>query len=346
MKAAVFYGPGDIRVEEVKNPVCPEGGALIKLHGSLICGTDMKIYKNGHPKIRPPQIIGHESCGHVVEIDSPSYGVKVGDRVTLQTTLYCGKCEMCQRGMFNLCKDVDAISWSYPGTFAEYIAVPERALNFGNLIKAPDNLTDAEVCLAEPLACVINGQQLLKIVPGESVLVIGAGPIGILHAELARISGAGKVVLAENSQNRLAMARKFEYDGYIDTGRSDLVEEARKATAGRGFDVTIVTAPVAPVQEQAFKTLGTRGRLSLFGSLPEGRSQLKIDARNIHYNEIGIFGASSSTTYEMEKALQILASERFRTDLIITDTLPLEKIVEGIQMDCEGKALKVYLKNN
>ncbi|MEM1486382.1 alcohol dehydrogenase catalytic domain-containing protein [Oscillospiraceae bacterium PP1C4] len=345
MNAAIFYGPEDIRVMETPTPTCPSGGALVKLYGSLICGTDAKIYKSGHPRITPPQIIGHESCGVIVEIDDATYGLKVGDRVTIQTSIPCGKCEMCQKGIFNLCETIEAISWNYAGTFAEYVAVPQKAMALGNLVKAPDNLTNEEVCLAEPLACVINGQELIHIVPGESVLVIGAGPIGILHAELARISGAGKVIIAEKSTNRLEVAKKFNYTNYIDTNKEDLLETVKRLTDGKGANVTIVTAPVKAVQEQAVETLAPRGRLSLFGSLPVGRSEITIDSRTIHYKEITIVGASSSTAFQIKKALDILSTKTMKTENIITHTLPLERIVEGINMSISGEALKVYLKN-
>lgn len=345
MKAAFFYGSEDMRVLDIPIPACPEGGALVKLNGSLICGTDTKIFRNGHPRISPPQIIGHESCGEIVEIDDKSSPLKIGDRVTVQTSIPCGKCEMCQKGIFNLCETIEAISWNYPGTFAEYVAIPKKAMALGNLVKAPDNLTDEEVCLAEPLACVINAHELIKIVPGESILIIGAGPIGILNAELARISGAGTVIVAQRSPNRLEMAKKFGYTHYIDTGREDLVKEVMRITNNKGVNAAIVTAPEKSVQEQALQTLSLRGRLSLFASLSPDKSGITLDSRLIHYKELTVVGAASSTACQIKKALNILSTKNIRTENIITHVLPLEKIVDGIKMSISGDALKVYIKN-
>jgi L-iditol 2-dehydrogenase len=345
MKAAVFYGPGDMRVTEVPTPECPSGGALIKLSGSMICGSDIKIYNNGHPNIKPPHITGHESCGHIVELKTAIGGYKVGDRVTVQTSIPCGRCGNCHRGWFNICENLLGISQNYNGVFAEYVAVPEQAVNMGNLIKAPDGLTDEEVCLSEPLACVINGQDFLNIKPGENVLVIGAGPIGILHAELARHNGA-RVIVAEKSKTRLEMAGAFAYPSYINTDKDSLIGETLRLTDGRGADVAIVTAPVREAMEQVVEAVDFRGRISFFGSLKKGDSNITVDSRPIHYKELVLYGASSSGTIHMKRALRILSGGIVDSKKIVTHQLPLDKIVEGMQLGMEGKAIKVYLNNS
>ncbi|MBB6670797.1 zinc-binding dehydrogenase [Cohnella nanjingensis] len=344
MKAAIFHGPGKMTIETRDIPLCPEGGALVKLFGSTICGSDAKIYRNGHPKIVPPQIIGHESCGQIVEIKAGDSPLKVGDRVTIQTSIPCGSCGMCKRGIYNLCENITAISWEHPGTFAQYIAIPAKAVELGNVVKVPDHLTHEEVCLAEPLACVINSQNFLNIEPGQTVLVIGAGPTGILQAELARLKGA-QVIVAQRSERRLQLARQFGYRGYIDTQNGDLVEETMKLTHNRGVDVCIVTAPVQSVQEQALHTLAYRGKISLFGSLGVGKSDLKLDNRLIHYKELSVFGCASSTAHQIEQALNVLATGGIRTSGIITHTLPLDNLVDGINMSINGEGLKIYIRN-
>jgi L-iditol 2-dehydrogenase len=345
MKAAVFYGPGDMRFEDVPTPECPPGGALVKLSGSMICGSDIKIYNNGHPNIKPPHITGHESCGRIVELKTTADNYKIGARVTVQTSIPCGKCNNCHHGWFNICENLLGISQNYNGVFAEYVAIPEQAISMENLITAPESLTDEEVCLSEPLACVINGQDFLHIKPGENVLIIGAGPIGILHAELAKYNGA-QVILAEKFKTRLEMAEAFSYSAYINTEEHDLVKETLRLTAGRGADVAIVTAPVREAMEQAVEALDFRGRISFFGSLKKGHSNITIDSRPIHYKELAVYGASSSGTIHMKRALNILAGGVIDSKRIVTHRLPLNKIVEGIKMSMEGKSIKVYLDNN
>lgn len=345
MKAAIFYGPKDIRVEEIPLPKCPKKGVLVKLLGSMICGSDIKIYKNGHQAINPPHITGHESCGKIIELGDVDDNYKIGDRVTIQTSIPCGKCKNCHKGHFNICENLLGISQNYPGVFAEYVAIPEQAMNMGNLIKVPENLCDEEVCMSEPLACVINGQEQIDIQPGEQVLVIGAGPIGILHSELAKVSGAGRIMIADISATRLEMAKKFGYSDYINTSERSLVEEVLSLTNGRGVDVAIVTAPAREPMEQAVQVLDFRGRLSLFGSLVKGNSTISIDSRPVHYKELRIIGASSSGTIHMKKALSILETGAINTKDIVSHRLPLDKIVEGITMASEGKALKVFLNH-
>jgi L-iditol 2-dehydrogenase len=342
MKAAVFYGPGDMRVEEVATPKCPPGGALVKLAGSMICGSDIKIYNSGHPNIKPPHIIGHESCGTIVELKSAAGNHKVGERVTVETSIPCGKCNNCHHGWFNICENLLGISQNYNGVFAEYIAIPAQAVDMGNLLSTPESLTDEEVCLSEPLACVINGQDLVNIRPGETVLIIGAGPIGLLHAELAKFNGA-RVILAEYAANRLLMAKEFGYPHYIDTSKENFIEETLRITGGRGSDVAIVTAPVREPMEKAAEALAFRGRLSLFGSLKKGDSIISLDSRTIHYKEITVVGASSSGTIHMKRALDILARGIIDSKRIVTHRIPLDRIVDGIKFGMEGKAIKVYL---
>jgi len=345
MKAAVFHGPGDMKVEETRKPACPDGGAIIKISGSMICGSDIKICNNGHPSLVPPQILGHEACGIISELNDNCGIYKIGDRVALQPSVPCGRCVNCQKGWFNICESQFNYSLHYPGTFAEYVAVPEQALRMGNLVKAPDALTDEEVCLAEPLACVLNGQELLNIRPGETVLIVGAGPIGILQAEMAKVSGAGKILLADISADRLEMARVFGYTGYINAGSTDLVEEVLRLTDGRGVNVAIVTAPSRGPMEQAAGALEYRGRLSLFGSLKKGDSMISVDSRPIHYKELSVIGASSSSAAHIKRALDILAAGMIDAKNIVTHRLPLDKIMEGIELGAAGKAIKIYIYN-
>lgn len=343
MKAAVLQEPGNFTLRDIEKPNRPPGGALVELSGSLICGSDIKISNNGHAAIREPRVLGHEGVGTIVELDGEGAGNFVGQRVAIQPSIYCGHCDNCVKGRYNICENIRSLSLHMDGVFAEYVAVPAEAVAMGNLVAVPGDISDEVACLAEPLACVINGQQPLDIRPGESVLVIGAGPIGILNAELARLSGASPVLLAQHSEKRLALARPFGYDYYINNGEQDLKAAVDEITSGKGLDVVIVTAPARAPMELAPELLGFRGRLSYFSSLPSGDSAITIDSRTLHYKELQFFGASSSSVDDMRRAMNILGSGRVSTDKLITHRLPLAEIESAMALAKSGEALKVYI---
>ncbi|MCL2545317.1 MAG: alcohol dehydrogenase catalytic domain-containing protein [Clostridia bacterium] len=350
-KAAVFHGPGDLRLEAVAKPRCPAGGALVRLTGSMICGSDIKIAKGGHPAIAPPRVLGHEGCGVVEEIDIKAMdgacpGCAIGARVAIEPNIPCGHCPNCQRGRFHICIHSQSLSLHHDGTFAEYLAVPPRALAMGNLIPIGPDISDEQACLAEPLACVLNGQEPLAIRPGESVLVVGAGPIGILHAELALLSGASNVIVAETSPLRLERAKRFGYTHVVDCGAENLRDAVLAATGGRGADVAVVTAPAREPMEQAVNMLDFRGRLSLFSSLTKDSPAITIDSRAVHYKELRIFGASSSAVRHMKQAIAILRSGRIDASRIVTHRLPLSRLAQSIDLAAGREALKVFLDHD
>jgi L-iditol 2-dehydrogenase len=345
VKAAYYYAPGDIRVEEAPIPDCPPGGALVKMIGNTICGTDVETYKNGYFMITPPQILGHECCGEIAEIDNKGLELKIGDRISIQPNISCGVCRYCQQGIFNLCEKMESMPCNYSGTFADYVAVPEKAVSAGNILKVPENVSNQEACLGEPLACVLNAQELLDIELDDTVLVIGAGPIGLLNAEIARIRGAKQIIIAENVQERIEKAKEFNYSGYINTGQEDLVEGVMGITDGIGADVVICTAVNRRVQERAVEALAYRGRLSLFAALPLEEPDISVSNRTIHYRELKIVGGVFCTNHQMKQGLDILSRGVIKSKKIITHTLPLEKITEGIELCLQGKSLKVYLEN-
>ncbi|GFP35739.1 threonine 3-dehydrogenase, partial [Candidatus Hakubella thermalkaliphila] len=250
MLAAVYQGIGKIKVEEVDKPPLPLGGLLVKVSCCAICGTDYKLLITENPRFKPPLIIGHEFVGRVVEKGAEVTDFQVGDRLTMATTISCGRCELCHRGLGNLCESRICVGTDIPGAMAEYLAIPALALQRGNVLKVPDGLSDEAAALSEPLGCAINAQLIAKVGLGQTVLIVGAGPLGCLHAELARASGALKVYLTQRSEPRLSLARKLAVDAVIDASAHDPVSEVRRLTQGQGADVVIVTAPNPKAQEE------------------------------------------------------------------------------------------------
>ena len=227
MKAAVFYGPGDIRVEDKPKPDIGDNDILIKIEACAICGTDLRIFRSGHRGVKPPQIIGHENAGIIFEMGKNVKNFKVGDRVTIDPIVSCGYCYYCRKGLTNLCstfkETAEAFGYYYPGGFAEYMAIPAKAIKRGNIIPIPESMSFEEAALAEPMGCALNGELLARIGAGDTVLIVGAGPVGVMHANLAKILGAAKIIISELEDNRLKVAKEMEAaDYYINPAREDL----------------------------------------------------------------------------------------------------------------------------
>ena len=345
MKAAVYLGIKKIRIEEVEKPKCGPGEILIKVHFCAICGTDVRTYLYGHKKIEPPHIIGHEIAGEIAEMGKETKGYRLGDRVTVVTSVGCGKCRWCQKGYYNLCPNTEAIGYFYQGGFAEYLLMPQKAVAQNAVLKIPENVSLAEASIVEPLSCCINGQSYLKIEKGDNVAVFGAGPIGMMHLELARSEGAEKTFLIDISDGKLEFAQNhFSVDYIINPQKENPIEKILSLTENKGVDVVIVAASAKTAQEQALKIAGKKGRISFFAGLPKDNSIINFDSNILHYQEISVFGSFASYREEYEEALDLIASKKIEAKKFITHILPLEKIEEGINLIREGKTLKVVLK--
>ncbi len=207
MKAARFYAPGDIRLEDVDEPTAGPGDVVIRVRNCSTCGTDVKISRHGHHHIVPPRTMGHEIAGEIVELGGDVDGWAVGDRVQVIAAIPCGICPDCRAGRLTICPNQTSMGYHFDGAFAEYCRVPAAVLAVDGLNRIPDNVSFAEASVAEPLACVINGQQLARVADGDDVVILGAGPIGCLHVRVARGNGAKRVYLLDLNEARLAEAQ-------------------------------------------------------------------------------------------------------------------------------------------
>ena len=344
MRAIVYDGVGNITLRDAPEPKVSDGSVIVKVHSCAICGTDVKAYNIGIASIKPPVILGHELVGTIVETGSLVKGYSTGDRVSLATTLPCGKCRMCGKELFNLCLDKEPVGTYIDGAFAEYLEIPARGIEHGNLVKVPEGLPDSDACLCEPLGCVINSQNIAHVGFPDTVVVIGAGPLGILQAETAKARGCIKTILVQRSQKRYERATQFNIDHVICSEKTDPVEAVRELTAGVGPDVVINAAPSREAAELAFKLVAKAGRVSLFASVPKDNPTLPIDINRIHYEQIEVYGASDLKASHAVQALKLLLSGQISTNRLITHTLPLEKFFHGIELINRREALKVVMK--
>lgn len=341
MKAAVLYGPGQLKLEDLPTPLAGKGEIVIKVESCAICGSDVRIYHHGHANIKLPQIVGHELAGEVTAIGQGVTAFRVGDRVAVAPAIPCGECYYCRRGQQTVCDNLESIGYHYGGGFAEYCRVPARALAQGNVHLVPGNVSYDEAAVAEPLACAINAQEIAGVGLGDTVAVIGAGPIGCMHVQLARSLGATKTILVEINAERLNIARVAKADLYVDSSRSDPVAAVLEATGGHGADVVVVSCPSGAAQEQALRMVRKRGRVSFFGGLPKGKSVIQFDSNLVHYREFSVLGAYGSTPRHNEMALQMIAAGRIDLKGIITHRVKLEEIERGMNLIETGEALKV-----
>jgi L-iditol 2-dehydrogenase len=348
MKAVVFYAPGDIRVEEVERPVCRAGEALVKVDACAVCGSDMKAAASGNVRIKPPRIMGHEFTGLIVqkgervdEIAPEHYAV--GDRVVMATSISCGECYYCRRGHRNLCVNLAPMGYSFDGGMADYVAIPEQAIRNGHLIKTPVSLPAEIAALSEPVSCAVNSIEQCNVKQGDTVVVIGAGPMGILNACIARAYGASKIIFAELNPQRLKQCEQFRFDRLVNPSEEDLKQAIMDETEENGADTVIIAAPAAAPQEEAFELVRKRGNVMLFASLPVGKSMLNIDSRLIHYKELRALGSSDSTPEHVRKAVEILSSGNFPAEAIVTHRLPLDGIEQAFELMRSGESLRVAL---
>ena len=346
MKAIVYEGVGKINLREVEKPKLRKDNVIVKIKSCAICGTDYKAYMIGISSIKPPVILGHEFVGEIVEIGEKIQGFNVGDRVTMATTIPCGHCDMCIKGYPNLCRNKMPIGTYINGAFAEYLEVPWEGIVHGNLIKVPDHLSDDNGAIAEPLGCAINSQNIASVGFPDIVAVIGAGPLGIIHAELAKSRGAAKVILIQRSKKRYELAKSFNIDYTICSELENPVDKVMELTAGKGVDVVINAAPSKDAVKLAFKIVSKTGRISLFASVPKNDPLVDIDVNFIHYNQISVFGSSDSTAKNHRDAVDLLASGKINAEKLITHKLPLSDFFKGIEAIKNREALKVVIKPN
>ena len=344
MKAAIYEGKEQINIRDVPQPALAEGEILLAIDACSICGTDLRTYRHGDKKITPPRILGHEFCGRVIESRAPDASVKVGDRVVMYIVIFHGNDRYIEMGRGNLSSHRTTMSYHHDGAFAPFMKVPAAAVQQGNLFKVSSAIPSDQMSLAEPLGCVMNAHSRLGIGLKDTVAVIGAGPIGIMHAVLARLQGAQKVYLIDNNPTRLEMARRFDIDGTIlvkpdGSHREEIV----RLTDGIGTDVSIVAVSAAAAQSDALEIAAKAGRVNFFAGLPKSSPIAPLDVNQIHYKELVVTGSYSEKKSDFQAAFALLHSGRFPADKIITHRLPLDQIAEGFRLMETGEALKVCI---
>lgn len=344
MKGYVYSGKGNLGLLEMEKPQMPQGGALAKIICASVCGTDLRTYRFGNDHLSTPRVIGHEAF-YLLEQVSPQVegDFKAGDQVIIAPAIGCGVCKSCKKGKTNMCDNLKTIGFEYDGTFAQYCAIPPQAFKMNNVIKIEGDIKDIEACVVEPIACAINGQSFLDIKKGENVLIFGAGYLGCIHAELALMKGANKVIIAEISEKRRNQAQKDVAGIHVvHAAEEQLLESIREITGGEGIDVAITACPAGQAHRQALEILNKSGRVSLFGGLA-GESKGYLDSNLIHYKELGVFGVHASTPEHNREALRLVQSGQLKVEKYLS-VFPLEQIDKAFDSLIHEDAVKAIVR--
>ena len=326
MKAVVLRGIDQMAVEDLPVPEIDADSALMRVEAVCICGSDIRILHHGNPRVHPPTITGHEAAGVLVRVGANVRNLKVGDRISIGADVPCGECDWCQNGLGNNCEINYAVGYQIPGAFAEFMKLPKLMCAEGPVTKIDDGLSYEEAALAEPLACAINGLELVNMSLGKTVVIVGLGPIGCMMIDLARIMGAEKVICIQRSRLRMEIAKQYKADLYLASAETDIVQAVLEATGRRGADVVITTCGSVEAHEQAVEMVAHRGYINLFGGLGKDARPMSLYSNQIHYSESFLTGSHGSVPRQHKMAVKLLESGRVRVKPLITHRFPLSEI--------------------
>lgn len=340
MQAAVFYGPNNISVQRAPAPFF-DGQPALEVTCCAVCGYDVRVFRNGHRKVRPPVILGHEICGRVTEdivVDMQRGGatIRKGSRVALYPIVPCLGCQYCDAGQYNMCADLKEVGSTLDGGFAQYVGIPEQTVKIGGLVSVPDSLSDEEASLLEPLACCLNGLRQLgpfSDMRQPAVVIIGDGPVGLLHLQLFKGLVGARTAVVGRVPSRMQKARSIGADAVIEYGDGDDEDDVAAAvmdfTGKAGAGVAVVAASSSAAFDLAVKVAGKNSKISLFAGMPGGQ-KFYVDANWLHYNQVSIVGAFSSLPATLQEAATLAGEGTVDLSQILTHRYSLAEVEKAI----------------
>lgn len=340
MQAAILYGPEQVTIDDIPKPVVGDSEVLVKVAAATTCGTDLKVFRQGgHARmIKPPSVFGHEFSGVVAAVGDKVSGFREGMRVVGNNSAPCHRCYYCRRQQPNLCDHLLFIN----GTYAEYMLIPAPVVQV-NLMELPDTLAFEVACMTEPLACVLHGLDQVPFHLGDTVVVNGDGPSGLMMVAMAKQRGA-RVILCGRASQRLALAEQFGADIVINYAEvPDQAAAVRAHTEqGRGAEVAIEAVGRPEVWEMTVNMVCKGGQVLFYGGCPQG-SEVSLPTRPLHYDQLTLKGVFHNTPYHVRQALAQLADSTWPWSSLITHTMPLTKLYHAFDLMASRQALKVAL---
>ena len=344
MRAVVLNGPNDFAPTDIPKPVIGDNDMLLEMKKAAICGTDMRILAGTKTKgVRYPSVIGHEMCGVISEVGKNVTGFQVGDKVSIANVIPCGSCPACLAGRENACMNRKAIGYEFNGGFEEYVLIPEIAIKSGNVIKLPEDVSFTAGALIEPLSCCIRGLKNAGTGFNDTVLIVGAGPIGLMHMQLSKIAGAKQVIVSEPNEMRREVALELGADRVVDPIKEDLEQIIKDATNGMGADVIVMAIGVPALVNSTLKLCKKGGTVNLFAGFA-GTGECQIEVNTIHYNEINVNGSTAYKRADYLEAADMVITKKINLDKIATHTFKIDEFQDAYEMCKSGKGLKVMIE--
>jgi len=340
MKAAVLEKPGKLAIRELPDPRCPPGGVVVKVLAANVCSTDHHMWEKGHPTLKYPRILGHEIAGVVAEVSNEERRYKEGDKVQVYPGIGCGTCEYCRRGSENLCPSIQIMGFSLDGGFAQYLALSKSGVENGCLNIIPSSLSLFEAAMAEPLACCLNGLEKVELKKDETVLILGAGPIGCLFAMVAKHQGSGKVILLEKDSARISQARLGLEVDLLDANKLEAVMEL---TGGLGADVVVTCFREAALEYPLLDLAAPGGRVLMFSGISQDRGVVPTDLNAVHYRELALIGAYGCTSVQCQRALGLMA-EGLEVNWLISQRVDLNGLEESFSALSSREVMKICVE--
>ena len=343
MKAARLFGKNDLRVEEMRKPEIGAGEILLRTAAASVCGTDIRMLKHGHAQAtaESPLVIGHEMAGTIESVGPGAGDYRVGQRVCVAPNYNPVASKLTVAGDGHLEPSYRALGIHEDGAFAEFVRIPALAVQQGNVFPIPDSVSFTEAAMVEPMACVYNAYEKARTGPGDTVLIIGAGPIGIMHGKISRLAGAGKVIINDVNVERLEMARRI--DPSFLTIHGDLRGELHRLTGGAGADVIITACPIPEVQTLALELAAVNGRIVFFGGLPKDRAVVPLDTNLIHYRQLMVTGTTRQSLRQFQAVLTLVSDRVLQLEDLVTSTFSLDDSAKAIAAMATATGLKSRL---
>jgi len=345
MIAATFTQGAGFAVREVARPEIRDGELLVRVGAASICGTDLRIVRHGQRKLSDGEsvVLGHEFAGTIEAVGGGVTGYAPGMRVGIAPNIGCGRCALCARALPNMCPEYTAFGINIDGAHTKYVRIPAACVAQGSVVPLPDDLSFAHAALVEPLSCAVSGHRSVRVTLGETLVLFGAGPIGLMHILLARLRGAGRIIVADPVAARREQACTMGADVTLDPVTEDVVDRLMTLTDGLGADAVITACSVHAAQEQAVAMLAPYGRVCFFGGLPKDRPTITLDSNAVHYKNLVITGVTGGAPVDFRAAMSLVASGRIDLEPLLSHRFSLSQLQEAYDTAGSGEAMRVVI---